>query len=154
MPYIGVMDRDTFWKYVGLIDREALRDEDERDAVEPLIEALVKCTIDELAAFEDHLAQVLYDLDGRIYADHSGKSGMSADGFLFTRCYVVARGRLHYEAVLADPTKMPRTSHAWCESLLFVAVQAWATITGKEETDWDHVSPVSYETGSNAAAWA
>lgn len=147
------MDQSTFWRLIGKIDRDALSDGDEEGAVEPLIEALAEHAEGEIKEFENILAQCLYDLDGRAYADQAGESGQSDDGFLYARCYVVARGKKHYDSVKADPTKMPKSLDEWCESLLYVAQQAWVNATGKDEESWDHHAPVSYETGSNKAKW-
>lgn len=147
------MTRDEFWKLIDTIDREALRDGDEEGAVEPLIEALAERDPDDILAFEDHLAQALYDIDGRAFADATGESGRSGDGFLYARCYVVACGRKFYESVRADPSRMPDSIDQWCEALLSVAPQAWAQATGQDEDAWDHESPVSYETGSNTTQW-
>lgn len=147
------MDHSSFWRLIAKIDRDALRDGDEEGAVEPLGEALAECSEAEIHAFENILAQCLYDIDGKVYADEAEESGQSDDCFLYARCYVVAQGKQHYEAVKADPTKMPKSLDHWCESLLYVAQRAWAAATGEDEESWDHQSPVSYETGSNKANW-
>jgi hypothetical protein len=147
------MDQSTFWRLVSKIDRGALREGDEEGAVEPLVEALSQLAEAEIGAFEDQLAQCLFDLDGRQYADQAGESGQSGDGFLYARCYVVARGKKYFEGVKASPERMPKSTEDWCESLLYAARQAWAMSTGNDEDDWDHLSPVSYETGSNRAQW-
>ena len=147
------MDQSEFWRLIGKIDRSALRDGDDDGAVEPLIEALAEYPEPEIKEFESILAQCLYDIDGENYADQAGESGQSGDGFLYARCYVVARGKKHYDAVKADPAKMPKSLDEWCESLLYVAQRAWAAATGEDEESWDHDAPVSYETGCNKANW-
>ncbi len=53
-----------------------------------------------------------------------------------------------YEAVLADPTNMPKDSEF--ESLLTVGPTAFERKTGEE---FDHVSEFSYESFSNRAGW-
>jgi hypothetical protein len=147
------MDRSTFWKLISRIDRSALRDGDEEGAVEPLVEALSEQGEQEIRSFEDHLSQVLYDLDGESFANEAGDSGQSGDGFLYARCFVVACGQKNYEAVKTDPAKMSKSIEDWCESLLYVASCAWAQATGNDEEEWDHIAPVSYETGSNQSLW-
>jgi hypothetical protein len=132
-----------FWSLIGKIDRDALRDGDEEGAVEPLVEALAEHGEEEMKKFENILAQTLHDIDGRAFADQAGESGRSADGFLYARCYVVARGKGHYDSVKADPTRMPKSLEEWCESLLYVAQQAWTAATGEDEESWDHHAPVS-----------
>ena len=147
------MDQSEFWRLIGEIDRDALGDGDDEGAVEPLVEALTQHADTGIKEFENILAQCLYDLDGQAYADQAGDSGQSDDAFLYARCYVVASGKKQYDSVKADPTKMPKSLDEWCESLLYVAQQAWAVTTGRDEESWDHHAPVSYETGSNKANW-
>jgi Protein of unknown function (DUF4240) len=147
------MDRARFWSLITLIDRSALGDGDEEAAIAPLTDALAKLPEAEIAGFAEQLAQVLYDLDGEAFANHAGESGGSGDGFLYARCFVVARGEQHYQRVLADPTAMPQSLDDWCESLLYVPRHAWARVTGGAAEDWDHETSVSYETGSNTAKW-
>jgi hypothetical protein len=147
------MDQPTFWNLIGGIDQATLLRGDDEAAVEPLIEALAEFDESEIKSFQDTLAQCLYDLDGRAYADQAGESGKSDDGFLYARCYVVARGEKFYNGVKADPSRMPGSLDQSCESLLYAAQQAWAAATGRDEEAWDHLTPVSYETGSNKANW-
>ena len=147
------MDRSAFWLLIGDVDRGLLRSGDAEVAVEPLVEALAGHSEADIRDFEDLLSQCLHDIDGRIYAEQAGESGRSGDGFLYARCYVVACGKAHYEKVLADPEKMPKSLDEWCEPLLYTAQRAWAAATGRDEEEWDHVAPTSYETGSNGANW-
>lgn len=148
------MNEPEFWQLIDAIDRDALAEGDEETAVEPLVAALEQCTPGEIKQFASLLAQRLYELDGHVYAEMAGVNGGSSDAFLYARCYVVASGRGRYEAVKADPTEMPQTLDEWCEALLAVSPRAWAAVTGNDEEEWDFVPPVSYETGSNGAAWS
>jgi len=148
------MDETGFWKVISKIDVKALERGDEDAAVRPVQEVL--CCIkneSELAAFEEVLAQKLYALDGEVYARNAGESGFSDDGFLYARLYVVARGQRHYEAVLADPKKMPTSIDKWCEALLSPHKYAWARLTGRAASDWPFTPSVSYESGSNGDLW-
>jgi hypothetical protein len=147
------MTLDEFWSPIGEVDGDSLRSGDDEGAVGPLVEALSTHGEEEIRAFEDVLSRCLYDIDGRRYADAAGESGRSSDGFLYARCYVVARGRAHYEAVKADPAKMPKSLDDWCEPLLYVAQMAWAEATGEDGESWGSQASVSYETGSNQDAW-
>jgi len=149
------MDEATFWKLIELVDIGALQRQNQDAAVQPLTEALTKLDEASVFEFENILVQMLYDIDGQKYADEAGRSGNSDDGFLYIRCFVVAMGREYYNAVKADPRRMPK-DEAWCESLTYVAGQAWTTITGKDEEDWYELATgtsVSYESGSNKANW-
>lgn len=146
------MDSAKFWQMIRLIDREALQQGDDRGSVEPLRQALAACEPEAICRFADQLAQALYDLDGLEYSDSSGANALSAEGFLYARCYVVALGRDHYEAVRSDPTLMPQSLEQWCEPLLYAACDAWEDAVGANEP-WTYQAPVNYQTGSNRAQW-
>lgn len=147
------MTREEFWHHIDCIDKEALLEGDEDSAIAPLEEQLTSLPVAELEAFEEHLAQCLYALDGQVFADESGESGDSDDGFLYARCFAVAQGKAHYEATLASPQLMPKTLDGWCEALLYPQRKAWARLTGKDELEWEFDSSVSYESGSNEELW-
>ena len=75
-------------------------------------------------------------------------SGFSADGFLYSRCVVVANGKVVYERILADPSQMPKDMEF--EALLSMAWKAFEKKTGKE---YDRLTRVSFETFSNKVGW-
>lgn len=147
------MTEDEFWELIDTVDRDALVRGDEESAVEPLVEALASLAPDSIKQFEEHLATVLYRLDGRRYADNAGQSGQSGDGFLYSRCYVVGCGRQQYESTLNDPKQMPKSVDRWFELLLYASQEAWSAATGNDQVDWEFDATVSYETGSNKAQW-
>jgi hypothetical protein len=148
------MNEKKFWQLIAQIDREALEDGDAGAAVEPLTEALAELPVEDIKGFEECLAQALYKLDGKVFADHAGESGKSDDAFLYARCFVVGSGKTTYDSVLADPALMPDQTDDWLEELLSVAPEAWSGKTGRDTDDWDFSASVDYETGSNSAAWA
>ncbi len=148
------MDADVFWTLIERIDRTQLETGDEDAAVAPLIAGVSLLVEPEIEGFEEQLAQALYALDSRAHEASSGESSGSDDCFLYARCFVVARGRKHYELVLEDPTRMPKTLEEWCEALLFVGPRAWAQKTGGDPDAWPFTPSVSYESGSNTEKWA
>ncbi len=147
------MTNDEFWKLISLVNIEALDEGDEETAVEELAESLSLKNEGEINQFHEILSQNLYKLDGKAWCDESGESSSSADGFLYARCYVVAKGPDYYMEVKNNPSLMPKSSDQWAESLMYVAGQAWAETTGNDEEDYDFEPSVSYETGSNDAQW-
>lgn len=153
----GKMQENEFWKLIETIHTAELDKLSEDDYPEELLVALVqalsKRQVRDIEAFEDKLSFFLYQLDGRKYADNAGESGQSGDGFLYARCWVVAKGRDFYERVLKDPKMMPKDIRHWCEPLLYVSAQAWAMSTGQDEEEWDYIPEYDYETGSNEALW-
>lgn len=144
------MTTDELWTLVDLVDRARLGGNG-KAAVAPLEAALATRTEADLEGFEELLARALFDLDTRAHRIESGASRDSPDGFLYARCHVVAMGRAHYERVLANPATFPKTLDEWCEDLLYVASNAWATRTGNQADTWGFSPSVNYETGSNTA---
>lgn len=148
------MTRDDFWKLIESIDQAALAEGDENAAIVPLQIRLERLQVGDLESFEEHLSHCLYALDGQVYAHESGESSDSDDGFLYARCYVVAKGRVFYETTLANPAQMPKTLDQWCEALLYPHHRAWSKLTGSDEAEWTFDATVSYESGSNKALWS
>ena len=147
------MNREEFWKLISLVDIPALDSGDENAALVPLERALASEDETNLESFEEHLSQCLYSLDGAVYAENAGESRGSDDAFLYARCYVVAKGQAHYEAVLGKPELMPKTLEHWCEALLYCHHNAWANLKEGAASDWTFDASVSYESGSNEELW-
>ncbi len=147
------MDQKEFWKVISLVDQEAIEECDDEEAVEPIVSSLSSKTEEEIDQFQEFLSQALYALDGQKWIKESGESSGSGDGFLYARFYVVAKGYEYYSTVLRNPSFMPKSSDQWAESLLYVAGQAWAELTGNNEEDYDREATVSYESFSNEAQW-
>jgi hypothetical protein len=87
----------------------------------PAIKALAAKPKAEICRFEERFAYLLYRLDTKSHASNIGKDAydpesdyVSADGFLYARCVVVANGREFYEAVLKDPRDSFKTSVVPC----------------------------------------
>jgi hypothetical protein len=137
------MDEQTFWDLVGALGLDPAA-----DAYERLTDTLSDYSADDIRDFADHLARALYALDTP--AHYRAAAG---DSFLGVRCAVVAAGRFAYRRVLESPATLAeyaQRSHAGC-ALLPVPEQAYRTATRRS---WEHRTPVSPETGSNAGAWA
>jgi hypothetical protein len=134
------VDLDDFWQLVRTLGP---RDDD----FERLTDRLAALTADEIVGFEDRLAELLYALDTPA---HAAAARARNDWFLYVRCAAVAAGRDTYAEVLTEPARLRRFARREAEFLLPVAANAYERSTGKL---WEHESPVSYESGSNAAAW-
>lgn len=146
------MTRDEFWALMEHVDLAALEEEDEEGALEPLLDELVKLEEEDLFEFEEHMAQCLFALDGQEWFDEAGENDTD-DSFLYARAWVVAQGLKAWESVLEDPAQFPKSREQWCESLLYIASEAWAEVTGNPEDEWEFEASVSYETGSNEEQW-
>lgn len=142
------MDEKTFWHVISLLDWK--RADDEEALLRRPLKTLASMSKKDICAFAEVLASKLYALDTRAHAErwHDGDDDVSADGFLYGRCFVVARGRAFYEEVLADPNKFP--VDADLESLLSLVPEAYEERCGEE---YDQLTAVSFETFSNEAGW-
>lgn len=147
-----MLDEDTFWSIIALLDWSQ-EGNDER-VLAPAIEALTQMSTLDIRRFEERLAYLLYQIDTAAHAsnslgpDSSDPHQVSPDAFLYARCVVVANGREFYEAVLRDPTRMPRQLEF--EPLLTIAAAAYERKTGN---DFDYSTGCSYESFSNADGW-
>ena len=142
-----------FWKVIGMLDWS--HEEEDDDAVlAPAVDYLSALEPAAILLFEDILAEKLFQLDKRAYAEQIGEdayrpeSAFSADNFLYARACVVANGKDFYEKVLADPTQMPK--NLTFEPLLSLAGRAYQKKTGEE---FDYFPTTMYETFSNPEGW-
>ena len=147
------MKEDEFWLITANINQKALIAGDEDAAILPLRNKLSSLTKGEIQSYEETLSNLLYQIDGEEFANNAGEAGKSGDGFLYCRCYVVARGKTFYEKVLASQSAIPISLEQWFEPILSVAAESWAMAMGCDPDDWEYSASVSYETGSNMSLW-
>jgi hypothetical protein len=149
------MNDERFWALIATFDWKATGDDDA--VLRPAVEALCAMSVEDIFAFDDLLAEKLHALDtreicratyrGQIDPDDA-EQYISADDFLYARCVIVANGKSFFERALVHPHDLPQDMEF--EALLAVAPAAYEAKTGEE---YDHVTPVSYESFSNAAGW-
>lgn len=143
---------DNFWKIFLLFDWSQKTD---NEIIEPAVRYLSSLSVYDLRQFAEILYAKLYMLDTRTHAENRGNSSysdskrfFSADDFLGARCLVVAKGKIIFEELLTDPTKMPQKTEFI--ALLSLIPQAYYRKTGRE---FDYQPQVSYETFSNIEGW-
>ncbi len=148
------MDIGKFWQLVATIG--GYPPADEAESFVQLEAALAVMGRAEIFSFEDRLAEVLYKLDRRSFAEVStidtGKA-QSSDSFLYNRCAVVIAGEAAYRDVLGGIRSFQGFTHSHVpssEAILYVAQKAYERKYGEA---WQHVSPHDYETGSNEEWW-
>ena len=146
------MSDEVFWRIIRLFNWKKLGDDNA--VIEPAAAALAEMSVADILRFEDILAEKLYVLDTEAHAREIGEDAylpggpFSVDWFLYERCAVVANGCDFYESVVADPRRMPKDMEF--ETMLYVARSAFERKTDQE---FDHVTPLSYETFSNREGW-
>ena len=146
------MDRkQVFYCFNDICDWDKCGEDDL--VVKPVIEYLSKLEDEEIFAFDDIMAELLYELDSRKLFDLARKydKNVSDDSFLYSRCVGIMNGEEYFKAALqgkvADLWKME------FEAALYVPSQAWALKHGKDPSEYPHVTPQCIETGSNAEKW-
>jgi hypothetical protein len=149
-----MMEEDTFWSIVEMID--IIEDLDEEEQLEPAVQELAKMKVKDIKQFEETLSYKLYLLDTKNHAENTGdyshgeenKNHFSPDLFLYTRCYVVSNGKAYFELVLNKPQVMPKEKSF--EPLLTLASRAYKRRMGK---DFEYYPGCDYETFSNIKGW-
>lgn len=143
------MNETRFWSIIEQLDWR--KEGNDQAVLAPAIAALSRYSETAIRAFADIQAKLLYQLDGKSYADaYAGEDDyFSADGFLYARCAVVANGGETYYRVLAHPEQMPQDVEF--EALLSLPERAWRMRTGEDV--WDYIPPYNYETGFNEEGW-
>ena len=147
-----ILTEQRFWEIIGLFDWTDAEDDDR--VLAPAVDALTASPIHYIYLFADMLADKLFKLDGKTYAENIGDAAyasdkyFSVDNFLYARCCVIANGQKCYEAVLENPSLMPKD--LTFESLLSLASKAYFQKTSKR---FDYVAATPIETYSNKNAW-
>ena len=151
------LSRDVFFELImNVCDWDKSGDDDQ--VLAPLVDHLSKQSDEYIFAFEDIMSELLYEIDTRKnYEKAAGiisKNSdlyLSDDLFLYSRCVAIINGKDYYNKV-----KNGKITDLWnseFEAILYVARDAWARKHGKSASEFPHISPVSYETGSNKAGW-
>jgi predicted DNA-binding WGR domain protein len=150
------MDEALFWEIVASFNWKKQGDDDA--IMLPAEKRLATLPVEDIFAFDNILAEKLYQLDGRKYADAcypkkqtlvDGTPYMSADDFLYCRCAVVINGQKFYEFTLDYPKNWP--VDVTFESVLYLASNAYERKTKGGE--YPHIPEPSFETYSNLAGW-
>lgn len=141
---------DFFWKTMELCDWDFEGDDDK--VLAPVIAYLAEQEDDTIFRFDDLMSELLYHLDTKKLADQCKEASgyMSSDGFLYSRCVALINGPGYYEEAKAGKRK-----DIWdmeFESLLYVPGDAWRKKYGEDE-EYPHITPLSFETGSNKEGW-
>ncbi|WP_260804534.1 DUF4240 domain-containing protein [Planococcus maritimus] len=147
------MDENEFWNIVNMFQwKHAGYDE---KILKKAIKYLSAKSNEDINEFEDILSKLLYDLDGKIYAENIGEDSyvdgdtyFSPDEFLYARCVVVANGKDYYYEVLNDPNSMPKDMEF--EAILYVASEAFEM---KNDAEYEYSPKFDYETYSNESKW-
>lgn len=149
-----MVDEDRFWAIIERLDWS--REGNDDAVIQPAIAALARWQEKDILGFDERLAYFLYNLDTRMHGERVREAPigdeigyLSADGFLYARCAVVANGREFYNLVLKSPSEMP--SDLEFEALLSLAPTAYEKKTGQE---LDQSTGCSFESFSNAAGWS
>ncbi len=143
-----------FWQIIDLLDWDKVGDD--AAVIEPAVEALARSTVEHIYLFSEILAEKLFAIDGKAYASEIGaqsfngiKGTFSKNWFLYVRCCAVANGKEFYDAVITDPSEMPKDMEF--QVLLAIASKAFKRKTGQR---FSYETKCNYETFSNRLAWA
>lgn len=107
---------NLFWDTIDLLDWES------ENVCDPAVAHLAKKP-ELIADFDKMLSRKLYDLDVKVFAEavYGKDASVSADDFLYVRCFHVAQGQDFYESVLESPTLMKNEVF---ESLFSIGAEA------------------------------
>ena len=139
-----MLAEDEFWGVLSLVDLE-------NDNIDNALSFMKKQKVAFIKMFEETLSYKLYLLDTKDHAIACGLYNddcMSADGFLYTRCFAVALGEEYYNKTIENPQNM--TCDGEFEDLLYLASMAYEARTKKE---FEYETGCDYESFSNIDGW-
>lgn len=142
---------DFFWNTMGLCNWDKAGNDDK--VLKPVLQYLSQQDDAAIFEFDDLMSELLYGLDTKKLAGQCRKVDpkMCDDTFLYSRCAALINGPAYYEKV-----KQGKEKNVWTmefESLLYVPMRAWALKHHSAVDNYDHVPPLSCETGSNRDGW-
>ncbi len=148
------MDRQKFFDCIMDICNWDEQGNDEK-VLAPLIKYLSKLSDEDIFAFDDIMAELLYALDTKRNFDVASKyeKYCSDDSFLYSRCVALINGEGFYKKALKGKADKDIWNYEF-EAILYVPARAWALKHNDDEDNYPHISPFSYETGSNKAEWS
>ena len=131
------------WKYEG----------DDDKVIAPVVDYLCKQNDEFIFLFHEQMAESLYAIDGKKWAESykKGAGYFSDDGFLYCRCVAIINGEEYYNAIKNGEIELD--GNLEFESLLYIPVFAWAKKHNSQGADYPYLSKTSYESGSNASMW-
>lgn len=140
-----------FWNTMERCDWT--KEGDDGAVLAPVLDYLAGQDDQQIFQFDDQMSQLLYDLDTKALADACRNADplMSDDSFLYSRCVALINGPVYYEKVRNGKEKS-----LWqmeFEALLFLPRRAWAKKHCRDEDEYPHLPPLSFETGSNREGW-
>lgn len=140
-------EQALFWQLIKKIDWSK---DSAEERLKPLLETLKEAEVDTINKFSEQLAQALHRLDGPAYYEvlKSREQGVSADTFLYARCFVVAKGNAFFEMVLQHPEKMMTAENF--EAILYLTQEAYQQKTGEA---YNFFPSVVYESFFNEKLW-
>lgn len=148
---VPILTQDKFFELImNVCDWD--KSGNDGEILAPLVDHLSKQSDDYIFAFEDIMSELLYEIDThRNYETASKIYSHNDDTFLYARCVAIINGKDYYGKV-----KSGKITDLWkseFEAILYVAREAWAKKHDKPDREFPHISPVSYETGSNKDGW-
>ena len=142
----------SFWEIMGILDWKHAGDDDR--VIKPAVTYLSKQNDDFIFRFEEQMAEYLFAIDGRKWADsyRKGAGGFfSDDGFLYCRCVAIVNGEEFYHSVLNTADEL--NGGLEFESILYVPRIAWAKKHKCQVDEYPYITKTSYESGSNEEMW-
>ncbi|MGN0642947.1 MAG: DUF4240 domain-containing protein [Huintestinicola sp.] len=142
---------EDFWEAIAFIDVEY--NGDTEALLSTLIRHLEEQSDEYIFAFDEKLAELMYTLDGKEWADEIYPKGerLTDSGFRSARCNAISYGKQHYLDVLSHKAAMEEITGT--DELLVAGAEAWARKHTRPMEEYPHKCKFSTKTGSNVIKW-
>lgn len=140
-----------FFHFTDMLDWS--KQGDDMAVIEPLVAFLAQWGDNLIIAFAEKMAELLYRLDTREIALKTYKEAkcFSEDVFLYTRCQALIKGKSLYNDIVKGRKRLDENLEF--EAILYVPMYAWSRAHKRTPEEYNYVTKVSYETGSNKEGW-
>ena len=140
-----------FFHFTDMLDWS--KQGDDLAVIEPLVAFLAQWGDNLIIAFAEKMAELLYRLDTREIALKTYKNikYFSGDEFLYIRCQALINGKSLYNDIVKSRKSLDENLEFG--AILYVPMYAWVRVHKRTFEEYDYVTRVSYETGSNKEGW-
>ena len=145
------MNIKQFWELLDCLEWQY--EGDDEKVISPVVNQLSKMEDKDIFEFEEIMAELLYNIDGKQWAQdvYGDLSKCADDDFLYTRCVAIVNGEKYYNDVKNRSHNL--NPDLEFESVLYIPQLAWEKKHRVKGENYTYVTRFSYETGSNAGNW-
>lgn len=145
------MNEERFWQILSLLNWN-FAGKDEK-VINPAVLQLSAMEDRDIFTFHDIMSGMLYDIDGKKWAENifPSEGVLTPEDFLYMRCVALVNGKEYYHAVRARTVKLnPDMEFA---AVLEIPMQSWSIRHGLPVSEYPHKAKYPIHSGARTSRW-